>query len=165
MVALSRVLALGLVVAVAAVGAAGAARVAAPSLTAAQVTKRFQAATGRKPAVDRRLTRPGHATALRLSSSVTNTALYGDFVLWVVGPASPEADVAALLADTHTGAAGTPAAAGIVWERGTSLSGTPYFLAKKRYGANLVLWRYGPVQKVDPGFSRLHKVLTRLVAG
>jgi hypothetical protein len=142
-------------------------RAAAPApKTVAQVTKAFKAATGRTLAVDRGLTRPSRATALRLAPSVRNAALYGDFVVWVIAPGSDgAAEVTSLLSDTHTGALGTPGAAAIYWERGTSLSGAPYVLGKKRYGANLVLWRYGTAAKVDPSFSRLHKLLTALVAG
>jgi hypothetical protein len=138
---------------------------AAAPLSASQVAARFDAAAGRKPTVDRRLSRPGHYTALRLSQSVSNVALYGDFVLWVIGPATLEADVADRLADSHTGVVGVPGAAAIHWEAGTSLSGQPYFLAKKRYGTNVVLWRYGPTRKVDASFKRLHKLLTKLVSG
>lgn len=130
------------------------------------MTKAFKAATGRTLDVDRGRTRPGRLTALRLPQSVSNAALYGDFVLWVVVPgASAEQEITSLLSDTHTGALGTPGAAAIYWERGTSLSGTPYVLGKKRYGANLVLWRYGTAAKVDPAFARLHKLLVRIAAG
>jgi hypothetical protein len=140
------------------------ARAAAPTLTQADVVARFKTATGSRLVVDRRASRPGHYTALELPPSVTNLALYGDFTIWVVGTATLEEDVAQLLADAHTGTVGEPGAAGIHWEKGTALGGTTRWLAKKRYGENLVLWRLGPTPKVDASFKRLHKVLLQKVA-
>jgi hypothetical protein len=134
--------------------ALGPARAATPALTQAQVVKRFETATGRKLAAW-----PGHSGALRLSKSTTNLALYGDFVLWVVSPGGREEAIEKLLTDVHTGELGTPGAAGIYWEQGSYLGGQPYWLGKKLYGTNLVLWRYGTAAKVDPSFKRLHKVL------
>lgn len=136
------------------------------ALTPAQVIKRFETATGRKLAADARSARAGHYTALRLAKSVTNIALYGDFTIWVVAPGALEADSRQLLTNAHTGALGTPGAAGIYWEQGSSLGGQAYWLGKKRYGANLVLWHYGTAAKVDPAFKRLHKVLLgKVLAG
>jgi hypothetical protein len=129
------------------------------ALTQAQVIKRFEAATGRKLAVDSRSGNAGHYSALRLAKSVSNSALYGDFTLWVVAPGTLEDDIARLLTNVHTGLLGAPGAAGIYWEQGTYLGGQTYWLGKKRYGANLVVWRYGAEPKVDPSFKRLHNVL------
>ena len=132
---------------------------ATPALTQAQVVKRFETATGRRPAAW-----PGHPGALKLPKSATNLALYGDFVLWVVGPDARAETIEQLLTDVHTGELGTPGAAGIYWEQGSAIGGQQYWLGKKLYGANLVLWRYGATAKVDPSFKRLHKVLLKLVA-
>lgn len=134
-------------------------------LTQAQVVKRFEQATGRKLTVDRASSRSGRYTVLRLSSSVTNTATYGEFKLFVVAPGAADAEAQQLLVNVHTGVLGSPAAAGIYWEQTRLLSGGSVWIGKKRYGPNLVLWHYGPVQKVDPTFKRLHKALSRVVAG
>lgn len=140
------------------------ARAAAPVLTQGDVVSRFKAASGSVLVVDRRASRPGRYTALELPPSVRNLALYGDFTIWVVGTAAPEADVAELLSDAHTGTVGAPGAGGIHWEQNTALGGTARWLAKKRYGANLVLWRITATPKMDASFRRLHKVLsTRVV--
>lgn len=137
---------------------------AAP-LSQSQVIKRFAQATGRTLAVDRGASRPGHYTVLRLSSSVTNTATYGEFKLFLVAPGTLDADTRQLLLNVHTGELGSPAAGGIYWEQTRLLSGGTVWLGKKRYGQNLVLWHYGPIPKVDPTFKRLHKALTKVVAG
>ncbi len=129
------------------------------ALTQAQVIKRFEAATGKRLVVDTRSGNAGHYSALRLAKSVSNAALYGDFTLWVVAPGTLEDDIARLLTNVHTGLLGAPGAAGIYWEQGTYLGGQTYWLGKKRYGANLVVWRYGAEPKVDPSFKRLHKIL------
>jgi hypothetical protein len=146
-----------------AVGPARTATSGAP--TQAQVIKRFEKSTGRKLAADAGSTRAGHYTALRLSKSVTNVALYGDFTLWLVAPGTLEDDVTQLLTNAHTGELGAPGAAGIYWEQTSSFGGGTAWLAKKRYGPNLVLWRYGTTRKVDPAFKRLHKALLKVVAG
>lgn len=137
----------------------------ASALTQAQVIKRFETATGRKLAVDARSTRAGHYTALRLVKSVSTTALYGDFTVWVVAPGTLEDDVTQLLTNQHTGQLGVPGAAAIYWEQGSAFGGQVYWLGKKRYGVNLVLWRYGTQPKVDPSFKRLHKVLGTVLVG
>ena len=131
----------------------------------AQVIKRFELTTGRRLAADAGATRAGHYTALRLSKSVTNVALYGDFTLCLVAPGTLDDDVTQLLTNAHTGQLGTPGAAGIYWEQSSSLGGGTVWIAKKRYGPNLVLWHYGQTQKVDPGFKRLHKALLKVLAG
>ncbi len=137
----------------------------ATALTASQAVARFKAATGSKLAVDARSSYPGHYTALSLSPSISNQAKYGRFLLFVVGPTDTVGDVRKLLADGHTGALGTPGPSSIYWESGRYLTGGAYWLAKKQYGSNLVLWWYGSEKKVNAAFSRLHKpLLTKVVA-
>lgn len=133
--------------------------------TASQAVARFKAATGAKLLVDKRSSYPGHYTALSLPSSISNQGKYGRFTLYVVGPNDVAADVRKLLADAHTGVLGTPGLANIFWEQGRYLSGGTYWLAKKQYGGNLVLWWYGTEKRVNPAFTRLHKaLLTKVVA-
>ena len=45
-----------------------------------------------------------------------------------------------MLTDPHTGELGTPGAGNIYWEKGRTMSGTEVWLAKRQYGANVVLW-------------------------
>lgn len=137
----------------------------ASSPTASQVIARFKAATGARLLVDAKASYPGHYTALSLPPSISNQGRFGRFTLYVVGPATATTDVPKLLADGHTGVLGTPGAARIYWESGRYLSGGTYWLAKKQYGANLVLWWFGSTKKVDAAFSRLHKPLLTKVAG
>jgi len=137
----------------------------ATTVTASQVVARFKAATGSKLLVDKRSSYPGHYTALSLAPSISNQGKYGHFVLYVVGTANLADDVRKLLADGHTGVLGAPGPSSIYWESGRYLSGGTYWLAKKEYGANLVLWWYGFEKKVNAAFSRLHKpLLTKVVA-
>lgn len=157
-------LSLALVVALVTFAVAGARASGATALTAPQVVDRFKAATGAKLLVDKGSSYPGHYTALSLPPSITNQGRYGRFTLYVVGPATTAADLTQLLADGHTGVLGTPGASGIYWESGRYLSGGTYWLAKKQYGGNLVLWRWGATQKVDPAFARLHKLLLAKIA-
>lgn len=157
-------LSLALLAALAALAVAVAPASGATALTASQVIARFKAATGAALLVDRRSSYPGHYTALSLAPSISNQGRYGRFTLYVVGPSTTVDDVAKLLADGHTGVLGTPGASGIYWESGHYLTGGGYWLAKKQYGANLVLWWFGSRQKVDAAFSRIHKpLLTRVV--
>ncbi len=67
-----------------------------------------------------------------------------------------------LLSDTHTGMLGTPTAAKIYWEQGSTLQGTPFWQAKRQYGPNVVLNWIGsqPVKKTDATWKRLHTALT-----
>ena len=102
---------------------------------------------------------------LRLTSSVTNTATYGDFRLYLLAPGTTADDADELLVNLHTGELGSPGPGGVYWEQTRMLSGGTVWLGKKRYGPNLVLWHYGSVQKVDPTFKRLHQALLRVVAG
>ena len=137
----------------------------ATALTTSQVVTRFKTATGAKLLVDERSSYPGHYTALSLSPSISNQGRYGRFTLYVVGPSATAADVTSLLADGHTGKLETPGASSIYWESGQYLTGATYWLAKKQYGPNLVLWWFGSKQKVDAPFSRIHKPLLAKVVG
>jgi len=156
-------LSFALVFALLAFAAAGARASSTPPLTASMVTSRFKAATGAKLLTVRASSYPGHYAALGLPPSITNQARYGRFVLHVVGPATTTDDVTQLLADGHTGVLGTPGASLIYWEKGRYLTGGTYWLAKKQYGPNLVLWWYGTQKKVSPAFSRVHKVVSKNV--
>jgi hypothetical protein len=137
----------------------------ATALTASQVIARFKAATGSTLLVDKRSSYPGHYTALSLSPSITNQGRYGRFTLYVVGPSTTADDVTKLLADGHTGVIGTPGPSSIYWESGQYLGGGTFWLAKKKYGVNLVLWWFGSKQKVDAAFTRIHKPLLTKVVG
>jgi hypothetical protein len=153
-------LALAGVLATAAAGAGAA-------VTVAEASKRFKAASGFALVKKAGASYPGHYVALDTGApSITKSARFGTFTLFVVTGPDVAGEVRDLLADTHTGALGRPDARGIHWEPGRTLSGTRYWLAKKRYGANLVLWWYGPaVRKTDAAFARLHGVLRKSVVG
>ena len=145
--------------------AAAAAPAATTAVSASQVVARFKAASGATLLVDTRSSYSGHYTALSLSPSIANQAKYGRFTLFVVGPATLAEDVRKLLADGHTGVLGAPGLSNIYWESGRYLSGGTYWLAKKQYGTNLVLWWYGAQKRVDKAFSRLHLPLSTRVVG
>ncbi len=138
------------------VASSGAAPAAPP--TPAAVAAQFKKVTGRVLVPDRLHSRAGKYTAYTMTDSVTNRSLFGTFTLYVVTSGN-EADAAGLLVNTHTGAPGTPGPSNIYWEPGRFLSGTPYYLGKKRYGTSVVLWWYGDQQKVDTRFKRIHKAL------
>jgi hypothetical protein len=158
-------LSLALLAALVALAVAVAPASGATALTAPQVIVRFKAATGSTLLVDKHSSSPGHYTALSLPLSITNQGRYGHFTLYVVGPSTTAADVTKLLADGHSGVIGTPGPSSIYWESGQYISGGTYWLAKKKYGANLVLWWFGPQQKVDAAFTRIHKPLLTKVVG
>ena len=145
-------------------GFAAAVGLSTPSaVTPSQVVARFKAQTGTTLAVDKRSSYPGHYTALGVPQSISHIGRYGRFTIWVV-TSGDEEDVVELLADAHTGLLGTPGLASIYWEHGTTIGGTPFWLAKKRYGSSIVLWWYGSERKVDATFKRLHRSLTAIVA-
>jgi hypothetical protein len=156
----SIVLAVALAATLAASGAA-----AGSAVTAGEAAKRFRAASGVALAKKAGGSYPGHYVALEPGvPTITTTARFGRFTLYVVTGADVAGDARSLLTDTHTGALGTPDARGIHWEQGRTLTGTRYWLAKRRYGANLVLWWYGPaVRKTDAAFARLHALLAKHV--
>ena len=143
--------------------AAGVAVSATSAHTPAQVVARFKALTHTTLVVDKRSSYPGHYTALGVPQSISNIGRYGRFTIWVVTSGNEE-DVHDLLANPHTGELGTPGLSSIYWEQGSTMGGTLYWLAKKRYGTDLVLWWYGSKQKIDAGFQRLHRPLTAIAA-
>jgi hypothetical protein len=140
---------------------------ARPALTSRQVTTRFEQATGDRLVVNRNATYAGHYTALDLGvATIAKKARYGTFTVYVVTAADPAADVTDLLADSHTGVLGTPGASGIHWEAGVTAHGDRYWLAKRRYGRNVVLW-WTSVQRArttDATWARLHRALSRATA-
>ena len=140
---------------------------ASTSLTPWQVTTRFKQATGERLVADRKSSYPGHYTALDLGTpSIADKARYGTFTVYVVAGGDVEADVTDLLADGHTGVLGAPGAGGIYWESGRTIYGDRFWLAKRRYGANVVLWWIGekPVRKTDVTWTRLHRALVRVTS-
>jgi hypothetical protein len=128
------------------------------ALTQAGVISAFESRTGTRLIADRRASYPRHYTALSVPQSISNIGRYGRFTVWVVTSGRDE-DVDALLANPHTGQLGTPGPAAIYWEHGSTIDGSAYWLAKKRYGPNLVLWWYGSARKTDASFRRLHRAL------
>ncbi len=147
---------------------AAAAHAAGSAATTSQVVSRFKQLTGDKLLVNKRASFPGHYVALDLGApSISTRARYGTFTVFVVTGADAEKEVTALLADVHTGQLGTPGAGSIYWEPGSTLRGEPYWLAKRRYGANVVLSWIGATgaKKTDASFRRLHKPLTAITSG
>lgn len=137
---------------------------AGPPLTTWQVSTRFKQTTGERLVISTKASYPGHYAALDLGAvTIAKKARYGTFTVYVVTARDVEADVTDLLADGHTGVLGTPDAAGIHWESGRTIYGDKFWLAKRRYGANVVLWWFGsqPVRKTDATFRRLHTALVR----
>jgi hypothetical protein len=143
--------------------AAAGAQTSARTLTAAQLTAQFRKATGERLVVNKTISYPGHYTAYDLGvQTVSRRLKFGTFTVYVVTAPQADPEVSDLLADAHTGLLGTPGAGNIYWEPGTSIHGDKYWLAKRRYGANVVLYWMGatPVKKTDVTFKRLHAVLT-----
>ncbi|HJU48128.1 MAG TPA: hypothetical protein VJ689_08350, partial [Gaiellaceae bacterium] len=135
----------------------------ATKVSTSEVAKRFRQQTGERLVVNRRSSFPGHYVALDLgASSIAKKARYGTFTIYVVTAADTDAQVTDLLADGHTGELGTPGPGSIYWEAGSTLRGEKYWLAKRRYGANVVLWWIGAsaAQRTDAAFRRLHGPLT-----
>ena len=133
------------------------------SVTASELTSAFKRSTGDKLLVNRKMSYPGHYKAYDAGvATIARQGKYGTFTVYLVTGADVEAEVTSLLADGRTGVLGAPAAANIYWEPGTTLYGDKYWLAKKRYGENVVLWWIGskPVKKTDKTFKRLHTTLT-----
>jgi len=137
---------------------------ASPATTQWQVTTGFKRATGEKLVVNRKASYPGHYVALDLGAqTISRKGRFGTFTVYVVSGGDVEADVTDLLADGHTGALGQPGAGNIYWESGRTVYGDRFWLAKRRYGANVVLWWIGaePVRRTDATFRRLHEALIR----
>jgi hypothetical protein len=157
---------LALVVATAALAAAAHAGGAAS--TTSQVVARFKAHTGDKLLVNKRLSSPGRYVALDLGApSISRRAKYGTFTVYVLTGRDVDKEAAGLLADAHTGTLGQPGPGNIHWEPGTTLRGDRYWLAKRRYGGNVVLYWIGSsaIKKTDASFRRLHKPLTAITTG
>lgn len=136
----------------------------AQNVTAAQLTASFKKSTGDKLVLNKKMSYPGHYKAYDAGvATIARKGKYGTFTIYLVTGADVEGEVKDLLADGHTGALGTPGAASIYWESGKTLYGDPYWMAKKRYGGNVVLWWIGtkPVKKTDKTFKRLHAALLK----
>jgi hypothetical protein len=134
------------------------------NVTAAQLTASFKKSTGDRLVPNKKMSYPGHYKAYDAGAvSIARKAKYGTFTVYLVTGTDVEAEVTDLLADGHTGALGTPGAANIYWESGKTVYGDQYWMAKKRYGGNVVLWWIGskPVKKTDKSFKRLHAALLK----
>ena len=136
----------------------------ATSVTAAQLQQKFRKSTGDKLVVNRKTSYAGHYVAFDVgAASIARKAKYGTFTVYLITGTDVEAEVNDLLADGHTGVLGTPSAGNIYWEYGKTVYGDTYWMAKRRYGSNVVLWWIGskPVKKTDRTFKRLHTTLTK----
>jgi hypothetical protein len=146
--------------------AVAAAQTPASGITALQLQTRFKQITGDKLVVNKKSTYPGHYKAYDLGvPTIARKAKYGTFTVYLVTGADVEAEVKDLLADGHTGMLGTPGPGNIYWEEGKTIYGDVYWLAKRRYGGNVVLWWIGskPMKKTDATWKRLHTTLTKVV--
>lgn len=143
---------------------AGAAAItASPATTATQLMTRFKKATGEKLILNKTRSYAGHYKAYDLGvQTTTRKARWGTFTVHLVTGADVEAEATDLLADSHTGALGKLGPGNIYWESGTTVYGDKFWMAKRRYGQNVVLWWIGstPVKKTDATFKRLHTALT-----
>ena len=94
--------------------------------------------------------------------SIANKGKYGQFTVYLVIGTDLETEVTGLLVDAIPASSVRPAPGRIYWEAGTTLYGDKYWMAKRRYGDNVVLWWIGsnPVKKTDRTFKRLHTTLT-----
>jgi hypothetical protein len=137
----------------------------APSVSAAQLKTRFKASTGDKLVVNRNMSYAGHYVAFDVGPpSIASKGKYGTFAVYLVTGPDLETEVKDLLADSHTGVLGAPSAGNIHWEQGTSIHGDRYWMAKRRYGSNVVLTWIGvnaARKATDRSFKRLHTALTR----
>ena len=95
---------------------------------------------------------------------MTKQARYGTFTIYLVTGRDVAAEVRRLLTDPHTGQLGTPGAGGHLLGEGRTMTGTEVWMAKRPYGANVVLWwtTSSPVKKTDRTWTMLHKALTPL---
>ena len=158
---LAALLAGALVASIVVAGAHGASTV----VTAAQLKSAFKKGTAQKLVVDKLRSSSGKYTAFNLGVQTgTKQARYGTFTIYLVTDTDLEGQVTSLLTDPHTGQLGTPGAGGIYWEKARTMSGTEVWMAKKRYGPNVVLWWTTslPVKKTDRTFQTLHKALLPL---
>ena len=137
----------------------------APAIAGAQLTTGFKKATGDKLVVNRKSTYPGHYKAYDLGvPSIARKARYGTFTVYLVTGPDVEVEVTDLLADGHTGVLGERSPGNIYWESGTTVYGDVLWMAKRRYGGNVVVWWIGskPVKKTDASWKRLHTALTKV---
>lgn len=151
------------ILAVALATAAGSAAASSSNVTVAQLKRGFKKATGQALLVDRARSSAGHYTAFNLGvQTATRQARYGTFTIFLVTGSDVPGDVQRLLIDPHTGQPGTPAAGGIVWEKGVTMTGRATWTAKRPYGSNLVIWWTTPsaVKKTDRTWTTLHRALT-----
>ncbi len=139
-----------------------AAQAAPGDVTPAQLKSGFKKATGQKLVVDKLRSSAGRYTAFNLGvQTFTKQARYGTFTIFLVSGGDVATDVQSLLKNPHTGELDPAAPGGIYWEQDSSLGGQLGWMAKHRYGSNLVLWWTGsePVKKTDRTFKTLHKAL------
>lgn len=152
-----------LVAALAASLAAAGASGAGSTVTVSQLKAGFKKSTGQALVVDRLRSSAGHYTAFNLGvQTMTKQNRYGTFTIYLVSGGDVAADVRSLLADPHTGQVGTPATGGIYWDKGTTMTGSAIWTARRPYGANVVVsWTTtSAVRKTDRTWTTLHKALT-----
>ena len=148
--------------------AAVGANAATTGVSAAQLKAGFRTATGERLLVKTPSSYAGHYVAFDLGvQTMFRKARYGTFTIYLVTGPDVDAEVGELLADAHTGALGTPGPGSIYWEHGTGVRGDSYWLAKRRYGSNVVLTWIGinPVKKTDGSWTKLHKTLVAITKG
>jgi hypothetical protein len=160
--------ALAAVVSVVVALAAGTASGGSSAVTVTQLKSGFKKATGQTLVVDRARSSAGRYTAFNLGvQTKTKQARYGTFTIYLVTSPDPASVIPTLLQDAHTGVVGTPGAGGIRWESVSLLTGQTGWMAKRPYGANVVLWWTSatPVKKTDRTWTTLHKALTVVTKG
>lgn len=137
------------------------------SVTATKLQSSFKQSTGDKLLPNKRMSYPGHYKAYDAGvATIARKGKYGTFTVYLVTGADLEAEVTDLLADARTGMLEQPGPGNIYWEAGSTIHGDLYWLAKRRYGENVVLWWIGskPVKKTDRTFKRLHAAFTKAVS-
>jgi hypothetical protein len=138
--------------------------IAAPTTTGKQLTTRWKAATGEKLVRNKQVSYAGHYVAYDLGiATPAKRAKWGTFTVYLVTGADRETEVADLMKNTRTGMPDPKSAGAIHWESGTSIDGTAYWQAKRRYGQNVVLKWIGPsgAKKTDAAWKRTHTALTK----
>ncbi len=141
---------------------ATAAQARTTDVTPAQLKSGFKKATGQKLVVDKVRSSPGHYTAFNLGvQSFTKQSRYGTFTIYLINGADVASEVGKLLTNPHTGQLDPPAPGGIYWENDVTIQGADVWLAKHKYGSNVVLWwtTPTPTKKTDRTFKTLHKAL------
>ena len=138
--------------------------IAATTTTGNQLTTRWKAATGEKLVRNKQVSSAGHYVAYDLGiATPAKKAKWGTLTVYLVTGADLETEVTGLLKNPRTGMPDPKSAGGIYWEAGTSIDGTAYWLAKRRYGQNVVLKWIGPsgAKKTDAAWKRTHTALTQ----